>query len=529
VTNQLKSNTYSQNTSNVNTTARTSLSSNENTTVGNNIINNNSTTNLQSEGELTRNQTQHNQNSQNNQNTQNAQNAQTQIQQSQNEKNQIQSEKNIEEDDDINLDEEMEGYNPNWTLRKCCSKIIDKISHLFSAKLFDIIKPILENDMQHSEWIVKERSILALGACAVGLYPWLKSCLSTTLLPFLIRELSHPHRLVRAIALWTLSRFTKFILIDNLSENSYSLFKDYLCETLKKFLDKEVIVQEAACTAFSTMVMTKKEKLEPYLFDIFKIVANVFNQYTGTSLLTLYDIIALLTEFFPEHFKNQSLIEEVVNCVIRRWYDLIKSGDFKMISPIFEMVGSIIKVSSEYTKQFFDYFLNGSLIIIENNYMQFINNNKDTSYLDKESFSKSIDLISLLCSFYPGQLKESQSKLKILEYFFKLIETGDSYLKHYLIALMGDLAKADNQILKAKFDEVLGVVFQNLDFPESNNVEMEQLSVCNNSCWTIGLLAMSYPDQVRVNVIPILKKLLKTMSLPRVSKFIFNLKIFYHF
>jgi transportin-1 len=424
-----------------------------------------------------------------------------------------------QEEEDIDIDEDSEGYNPNFTLRKCCSKILDRLSHIYSAKLYDIIKPILENDMQSQDWLVKERSILGLGACAVGLYPYLKACLSITLLPFLVRELSHPHKLVRAIALWTLSRFTKFILVDNLSENSYSLFKEYLCETLKKFLDKEVIVQEAACTAFSTMVMTKKEKLEPYLFDIFKIVANVFNQYNGTSLLTLYDIISLLTEYFPEHFKNVTLIEEVVNCVVKRWFDLIKTEDFKLVSPIFEMVGSIIKVSSEYTKQFFDFFLNGSLIIIENNYLQYVNNNKDTSYLDKESLSKSIDLISLLCNLYPTLVKENQNKHKILENFFKLLETGDSYLKHYLIAMIGDLVKADNQILKNKFDEILSVVFENLDFPVSNNVEMEQLSICNNACWTIGLMALSYPDQIRVNVTPILKKLLKTMSLPRVRYF----------
>lgn len=427
-----------------------------------------------------------------------------------------------QEDEDIDSDEDSEGYNPNFTLRKCCSKILDRLSHMYPAKLYEIIKPILENDMQSQDWLIKERSILGLGACAVGLYPFLKACLSTTLLPFLVRELTHPHKLIRAIALWTLSRFTKFILIDNLSENSYSLFKEYLCETLKKFLDKEVIVQEAACTAFSTMVLTKKEKLEPFLFDIFKIVANVFNQYTGTSLLTLYDIVSLLTEYYPEHFKNVTLIEEVVNCVVRRWFELIKTEDFKLVSPIFEMVGSIIKVSFEYTKQFFDFFLNGSLIIIENNYLQYVNNNKDTSFLDKESLSKSLDLISLLCNFYPTLVKENQNKHKILENFFKLIETDNRYLKHYLIAIIGDIAKADNMILKNKFDEILSVVFQSLDFPVSNNIEMEQLSVCNNACWTIGIISLSYPDQIRVNVTPILKKLLKIMSLPRVSNFLFK-------
>ncbi len=434
------------------------------------------------------------------------------------------NEKNVNENEEEELGEELEGYNPNWTLRKCCSKILDQLGILFSQKLYEIVKPVLENDMQHSDWLIKERSILALGAVAVGLNLLLKPCLST-LISFLIRELEHPHKLVRAISCWTLSRFTKFILIDNLSENSYILFKDYLCEVLKKFLDKEIIVQEAACTAFSTMVVTKKEKLEPFLFDIFKIISNVFNQYTGTSLLTLYDIISLLTEYFPEHFENPILIEEVVNCVIKRWYDLIKTNDFKHISPIFEMISSIIKVSKDYCAQFVEYFLNGSLIIIENNYSLYISNKKDISFLDKELLSKSIDLISLLCQFYPTQIKENQNKAKIIDYFFKLFETNDSYLKHYLIAMVGDLGKADNNILTARFDEVLNIIFANLEFPE-NNTEIEKLSICNNSCWSMGLLALQYPEQIRVNVIPILKKLLKIMSLPRV-KYINKLILIY--
>lgn len=416
--------------------------------------------------------------------------------------------------------ENPEGYNPNWTLKKCCSKLIDRLSHIYPEKMLIVIKPVLENDMQHEDWIIKERSILALGAIGVGAYTHLKPHLST-LIPFLIRELQHPHKLVRAISCWTLSRFTKFILLDNLSDNAYELFKDYLCEVLKKFLDKEIIVQEAACTAFSTMILTKKEKLEPYLFDIFKIISSVFNKYTGTSLLTLYDIISLLTEYFAEHFKNQNLIEEVVNCVIKRWYDMVKTQDYKNISPIFEMVCSIIRVSGNYIHQYFDYFLNGSLFIIEFHYNSYITNNMDPNFLDRELITKSLDLISVLCQIFPGSIKDSQNKFKILDYFFKLIDTNEVYLKHYLIALVGDLCKADNTILLSKFEKVINVLFLNLEFPETGNkfetMEMERLSVCNNACWSIGQLALSYPEQIRIYVIAILNKLLKILSLPRVS------------
>jgi transportin-1 len=108
-------------------------------------------------------------------------------------------------DEDVEDDENVEGYNPNWTLRKCCSKFIDRLSNIFPQHIFDIIKPILENDIQHNEWIIKERSILCLGAIAIGCYSYLKPHLSN-LISFLIKELQHPNKLVRAISCWTLSR-----------------------------------------------------------------------------------------------------------------------------------------------------------------------------------------------------------------------------------------------------------------------------------------------------------------------------------
>jgi len=64
-------------------------------------------------------------------------------------------------------------------------------------------------------------------------------------------------------------------MIDNLSEESDKVFKEYLREILKRLTDKEEIVQEASCTSFSLMISVKKEKITPFLFDTFKVKPNV--------------------------------------------------------------------------------------------------------------------------------------------------------------------------------------------------------------------------------------------------------------
>lgn len=269
--------------------------------------------------------------------------------------------------------------------------------------------------------------------------------------------------------------------------------------------------------------MTNKDKLEPYLFDIFKIITSVFNKYTGTSLLTLYDIISLLTENFEDHFKNIELIGDVVSCVVKRWYDMIKSEDLKNICPVFEILCSIVKVSGELMTEYFNHFFAGSIWIIESNYKTYIENNSEINYLDKELISKSVDMISILCQQFPNKVRQHQNKSKIVEYIFKLIETNDIFLKHYLIALIGDLCKADNLILKSQFQSVMNIIIGNMEFPENaklESIEIERISVCNNSCWTAGIIALCYPSQIVIYVMDIMKKIMKILSLPKVNNII---------
>merc|ERR1711957_58871 len=98
--------------------------------------------------------------------------------------------------------------------------------------------------------IKKERSILALGAISAGCYEHLKPHLNS-LLNLIIQELNSKNKLIRAISCWTLSRYTNFLITDNVSNTSDFLFKKYFNEIQKRFIDTDELVQEAAGTAFS--------------------------------------------------------------------------------------------------------------------------------------------------------------------------------------------------------------------------------------------------------------------------------------
>ena len=122
------------------------------------------------------------------------------------------------------------------------------------------------------------------------------------------------------------------------------------------------------------MISVRKEVLEPYLSEIFKVICSVFNKYQGTSMLTLYDIISFMTEEFYDHFKNPSLIEELIKTILQKFYS-VNNDDYKNIAPIFDILCSIIKASGELLKNFCNEFLTRALGIIDsliNNYNVFL-------------------------------------------------------------------------------------------------------------------------------------------------------------
>lgn len=433
-----------------------------------------------------------------------------------------------EEDGDENfvdeLDEECaKSYNPSWTLRKCCSKILDKLSIEFSETVFEVLKPYLENDMQDNDWIIKERSILVLGAIGIGSSEYLKPHLNN-LLRYLIGELVHQNKLVRAISCWTISRFYDFLINENICKNKEDLFRSFLSELVKRFLDKENIVQEAACTAFSSLIQFNKEKITPYLFDIFKIISSVLEKYQGNSLLALYDTIILLTENFDVEFKNVNLVKEILMCLIKKWYQLMekmkvnsqsKDKEQQFLSTdvvnvvFFDLLSSMVRVCGSITENYLEDFIEGCLKLIQY-YSE-----------DKDIVCKCLDFISVLCHTFSQNIRNSQHKFKIVETVFRLLEFDcDISTKQYTLALIGDLCKVDTNLLYDNINPLIEILTNHLQILDIKNArsDINLISVCNNSCWTLGILAITFREKICNYVQRIMENLLKIIRAPKLNK-----------
>lgn len=427
------------------------------------------------------------------------------------------NENNSTEGDDEN---ELE-YNPEPTLRKSCSRILDNCSCQFPVETFQNIRPFLESDIQSDEDVVKERSILALGAIAQGSYQQIITHLRT-LIPFLIRELQHPNKYIRTIACWTLSRYTKFILIDNYAESRDELFKEYLTEILKKFLDKESIVRESAGTAFQEMITVNKSMIEPYLFDVIKIITNVFDKFSGINLLSVYEILIIIMENFSSFFQNPNMVEDIVKCIVQKWYDLVKGNDLLTLPSFFDVINTLIHVGGEFLVDYCDYFFTGCLKVIELNVNEMRSNNYLTTSVDKELLTKALDTISIIAQNFPDYLKNALSKLNIIDFLFEILQTKDLFIMHYTIALFGDLTKLELKIIENKCEQLFEALIPCIDLkPKKNQNQSENISVCNNSIWTIGLLALYFPQKTQPYIDTIMYKFKDILKLPKVG-FIIN-------
>jgi hypothetical protein len=111
------------------------------------------------------------------------------------------------------------------------------------------------------------------------------------------------------------------------------------------------------------MISVRKEILEPYLSEIFKVISSVFNKFKGGSMITLFDIISYMSEEYNDHFKNPLIIEDLLKVIIQKFYSL-NNDDYKNIAPNFDILCSLIKACGDLLKGFCSEFLNKSINII---------------------------------------------------------------------------------------------------------------------------------------------------------------------
>lgn len=270
---------------------------------------------------------------------------------------------------------------------------------------------------------------------------------------------------------------------------------------------------------------SNKEKIVPFLPDIIKIVSTIFDRYDETNILILHDISVILTKYYKEEFEKLEVVEHLIKSIVKNFRDKISKKDIINVTYLIDILPALFKTNGFNINNHIEEILLLTFEIIDVFYLQYFSQKKNLSIMEKDIINKSLDLLSVIYSLAPQKMLEFKLKNKIVENIFKLLEIDDNYVKHFVIAIIGEIAKIDSQIFINYIRMIASILINNLDLNDCNkldSIEMDKLSVCNNSCWTIGLLALSYPKLIVEFFPAIMKKLIAILTHSKVCFFMIN-------
>ncbi|CAB4054006.1 TNPO1 [Lepeophtheirus salmonis] len=322
---------------------------------------------------------------------------------------------NEDEEDDGSLDNDEDLS--DWNLRKCSAAALDET-------LF------------HQEWEIKESGILALGAiaegCMSGMIPHLHE-----LIPYLINCLSDKKALVRSITCWTLSRYSHWVV--NQPHESY--LKPLMSELLKRVLDSNKRVQEAACSAFATLEEEACTELVPYLGFILETLVFAFQKYQHKNLLILYDAIGTLADSVGHHLNKSEYINLLMPPLIEKW-NALKDED-KDLFPLLECLSSVATALQEGFLPYCEPVYRRCVSLVEqtlNQHMAYMQNPNHLDQADKDFMIVALDLLS--AEGLDTHIESLVASSNIMQLLYQCIQDCMPEVRQSSFALLGDLTKA---------------------------------------------------------------------------------------
>ncbi|KAJ6739285.1 TRANSPORTIN 1 ISOFORM 1 [Salix koriyanagi] len=407
-----------------------------------------------------------------------------------------------------------------WNLRKCSAAALDILSNVFGDEILPTLMPVVQAKLSASgdeSWKDREAAVLALGAVAEGCINGLHPNLSQ-MVGFLIPLLDDKFPLIRSISCWTISRFSKYIVQESGHQKGYEQFDKVLMGLLRRILDSNKRVQEAACSALATVEEEAAEELTPRLEIILQHLMCALGKYQRRNLRIVYDAIGTLADAVGAELNQPAYLEILMPPLIAKWQQLSNSD--KDLFPLLECFTSIAQALGAGFSQFAEPVFQRCIAIIHSQQLAKADPVAAGFPYDKEFIVCSLDLLSGLAEGlgsgieslnailppYFGKKAVSQSNLRDL-----LLQCcmDDAYdIGQSAFALLGDLARVCTVHLHPRLPEFLDVAVKQLNTPKLK----ETISVANNACWAIGELAVKVRQEISPVVMTVMSCLVPILQ-----------------
>ncbi|OWM80444.1 transportin-1 [Punica granatum] len=395
-----------------------------------------------------------------------------------------------------------------WNLRKCSAAGLDFLSNVFGDEILPALMPIIQAKLSATgddAWKEREAAVLALGAvaegCISGLYPHLAEIIA-----FLIPLLDDKFPLIRSITCWTLSRFSKYIVEGVGHPKGREQFEYVLMGLLRRILDDNKKVQEAACSAFATLEEEAGEELAPKLEIILQHLMSAYGKYQKRNLRIVYDAIGTLADAVGRELNQPTYLKILMPPLIAKWQQL--SDADKDLFPLLECFTSIALALGTGFCQFVEPVFERSVRIIQIQQQAKVDPAAAGLQYDKEFVVCSLDLLSGLTEGLGSGIESLVSKSRLSDLLLQCCMDDASDVRQSSFALLGDLARACPAHLHPRVAEYLDIAAKQLASPKLK----ESLSVANNACWAIGELAVKIRQEVSPVVMTVMSCLVPILQ-----------------
>ncbi|XP_024377334.1 transportin-1 isoform X1 [Physcomitrium patens] len=406
-----------------------------------------------------------------------------------------------EEDDD---DEDIIN---SWNLRKCSAAGLDILSTIFGDEILPVLMPLVQvrlSATKDSAWEEKEAAILALGAVAEGCISGLSPHLAQIVV-YLTSFMEDVRPLVRSISCWTLSRYSEWIVKVAQTAEGQVQFDAILTGLLRRILDPNKRVQEAACSAFATLGEEVAEDLAPRLEPILQHLMYAFGTYQRRNLRILYDAIGTLADAVGSELNNPKYLEILMPPLISKWQQ-VQDYD-KDLFPLLECFTSIAQALgpgfSHYAEPVFMRCIN----LIRTHGVAKADPLRAGVNYDKEFIVCSLDLLSGLAEGLGSSIESLVSRSDLRDLLLQCCADEAPDVRQSALALLGDLVKACAVHLQPRLAE-----FLNLAANQLGHCVKENVSVANNACWAIGEVAIKVRKEIAPIVLNVVSSLVPILS-----------------
>ncbi|XP_022985794.1 transportin-1-like [Cucurbita maxima] len=395
-----------------------------------------------------------------------------------------------------------------WNLRKCSAAALDILSNVFGDEILPILMPIVQAHLSTNSdeaWKEREAAVLALGAiaegCISGLYPHLPEIIT-----FLIPLLDDKFPLIRSISCWTLSRFSKFIVQGIGTQQGYEQFDKVLMGLLRRLLDNNKRVQEAACSAFATLEEEAAEELAPHLKNILQHLICAFGKYQRRNLRIVYDAIGTLADAVGGELNQPIYLDILMPPLIAKWQQLSNSD--KDLFPLLECFTSIAQALGTGFAQFAQPVYQRCISIIQTQQMAKVDPVSAGVQYDKEFIVCCLDLLSGLAEGLGSGIESLVSQSNLRDLLLQCCMDEASDVRQSAFALLGDLGRVCHVHLQPRLSEFLTAAVKQLDTPKLRDI----VSVANNACWAIGELAVKVHQDISSVVMTVISSLVPILQ-----------------